>query len=67
VRRVRAAATLRDCVAARNASERRWLTDPRASVVVLAVVLVAAVALDHAIVVGLAMGGLAGFSLSGSP
>jgi hypothetical protein len=50
-----------------SAGERRWLTDPRASLVSLAVVLVAAVALRNAIVVALAMGGLAGFSLSGSP
>ena len=62
VRRARA-----DATRSPSASDRRWLTDPRASVVLLAGVLVAAVALDNAIVVGLAMGGLAGFSLSGSP
>jgi hypothetical protein len=50
-----------------EARNRRWLTDPRASVVSLAIVLVAGVALRNAILVGLAMGGLAGFSLSGSP
>lgn len=62
--RVRASASERAGVAAPG---RRWVTDPRTSVVALAIVLVAAVALRNAIVVGLAMGGLAGFSLSGSP
>jgi len=50
-----------------EALDRRWVTDPRASLVSLAIVLVAAVALHNAVLVGLAMGGLAGFSLSGSP
>lgn len=49
------------------ALERRWITDPRASLAALAVVLVAALVLRNAVMVGLAMGGLAGFSLSGSP
>ena len=49
------------------ARERRWITDPRASLAALVVVLVAALVLRNAVMVGLAMGGLAGFSLSGSP
>ena len=51
----------------RIALERRRVTDPIATLVALAIVLVAALAWRNAIVVGLAMGGLAGFSLSGSP
>jgi hypothetical protein len=50
-----------------HALERRWITDPRATLIALAIVLVAALVVRNAIVVGLAMGGLAGFSLSGSP
>jgi hypothetical protein len=49
------------------AVERRWLTDPHTSLAALALVLVAALAAGNIIVTGLAIGGLAGFSLSGSP
>ena len=50
-----------------SAVDRRWLTDPRVTLVVLVLVLVAAVAARDVVVAGLAIGGLAGFSLSGSP
>jgi hypothetical protein len=50
-----------------RAVDRRWVTDPRASVAALALVLVAAVALGNVALIGLTIGGLAGFSLSGSP
>jgi hypothetical protein len=46
---------------------RRRFTDPRVTLAVLALALAAAVAAGNATVAGLAIGGLAGFSLSGSP
>jgi len=49
------------------AIDRRWLTDPRTSLALLALVLVAALAAGNIVVAALAIGGLAGFSLSGSP
>jgi hypothetical protein len=45
----------------------RRLTDPRATLAVLTLALAAAVAAGNLIVAGFAIGGLAGFSLSGSP
>lgn len=50
-----------------HALDRRWATDPRATVAALTLVLVAAAALGNVALVALAIGGLAGFSLSGSP
>jgi hypothetical protein len=50
-----------------HAVDRRWLTDPRTSLAALALGLVAALAAGNVAVAGLAIGGLAGFSLSGSP
>lgn len=43
------------------------ITDPRTALIALAVALLAAVALRSPVAVALAMGGIAGFSLSGSP
>jgi hypothetical protein len=50
-----------------SALERRWITDPRTTLAGLVGVLAAAIVLRNAVLVGLVMGGLAGFSLSGSP
>jgi hypothetical protein len=50
-----------------SAVDRRWLTDPRATLVVLTLALAAAIAARNVVVAALAIGGLAGFSLSGSP
>jgi hypothetical protein len=49
------------------AIDRRRLTDPRTSLALLALGLVAALAAGNIVVAALAIGGLAGFSLSGSP
>jgi hypothetical protein len=43
------------------------ITDPRAALVGLTLVMVAGIALRSTVVTALAMGGFAGFSLSGSP
>jgi len=43
------------------------MTDPRTALIALALALLAAVALRGPVAVALAMGGIAGFSLSGSP
>lgn len=46
---------------------RHPVTDPRAGLIGLALVMVAGIAAGSTITTCLAMGGLAGFSLSGSP
>jgi hypothetical protein len=50
-----------------HAIDRRWLTDPRTTLMVLVLALAIAVTTGNGVVAGLAIGGLAGFSLSGSP
>lgn len=50
-----------------NTTDRRWSTDPRTGVATLALALAAAMASGDAVLTALMMGGLAGFSLSGSP
>ena len=50
-----------------HTTDRGRLTDPRTTLLVLALALAGAVAADSVAVAGLAIGGLAGFSLSGSP
>ena len=46
---------------------RLRLTDPRVTLAALALALASAVVAGYPVVAGLAIGGLAGFSLSGSP
>lgn len=52
---------------AAGAVRRRPITDPRVALAGLALVMIAAVALRSTVATALAMGGLAGYSLSGSP
>lgn len=52
---------------AAGAVRRRPITDPTVALAGIALVMIAAIALRSTVATALSMGGLAGFSLSGSP